>query len=349
MGYQSRNVLITGGLGFIGSNLALRAAALGARVTVVDSSIEGCGANLHNLHPALDRIRLIPLDIAQAAEFAAEIGKADVIFNLAGEISHWHSMQFPERDLEINTFSQLRFLNVCREAAPGVRIIYAGTRQIYGVPQYLPVDEEHPIHPVDFNGVHKYAATMYHLMLTRAGYLDAAVLRLTNVYGPRMALHIPSQGFLSTYLRRIILGQPLEVFGDGAQLRDVVYVDDVVEAFLLAGDCPKLHSHTYNVGGPQPLPISEIATTCARTAGGVPVTFRPFPDELKRIDIGSYYTDWRRIRTELGWQPRIGLEEGLRRSVEYFRRELQHYLKVAPEIEAATHSGPPLSQSALPQ
>lgn len=238
MDYRGKNVLITGGLGFIGSNLAIRAAGLGAEVTIIDSSIEGCGANPDNIQSIRDRIHLVPLDIGQAREFAATIAKADVIFNLAGEISHLHSMEFPERDLEINTTSQLRFLEVCTRENAAVRIVYAGTRQIYGVPEYLPVDESHPINPVDFNGIHKYAATMYHLMLTRAGRLDAMVLRLTNVYGPRMALNVPSQGFLSTFLRKLTMGESLEIYGDGAQLRDPVYVEDVVDAFLLAGAEP---------------------------------------------------------------------------------------------------------------
>jgi nucleoside-diphosphate-sugar epimerase len=335
MPYQKKRVLVTGGLGFIGSNLAIRASELGADVTVVDSSVEGCGANPHNIAPVKDRVRVIPADIGQAAAFASELEGCDVIFNLAGEISHLHSMQFPERDLEINTVAQLRFLNVCAKAAPGVRIVYAGTRQIYGVPEYLPVDEAHPVNPVDFNGVHKYAATMYHLMLTRMGFLDAVVLRLTNVYGPRMALNIPSQGFLSTYLRRLVLGQELEVFGTGHQLRDVLYVDDAVEAFLIAGDCQSLPSNTYNVGGPQALPVAEIAAICSSEGGDMPVRYRSFSEELKRIDIGSYYTDNGRIERELGWRPEVTLQEGIRRSLDYYRREIGHYLYCEKTPKAA--------------
>jgi UDP-glucose 4-epimerase len=293
---------------------------LGAEVTIVDSSVPGCGATLQNIAAVRDRVKLIPLDVAQAAQFADDIAGAGVIFNLAGEISHLHSMEFPERDLELNTTAQLRFLNVCRTVAPGVRIVYAGTRQIYGVPQYLPVDELHPANPVDFNGVHKFAATMYHHMLARCGALDAVVLRLTNVYGPRMALDVPAQGFLSTFLRRLTAGEALEVYGDGSQLRDPVYVDDVVEAFLLAGDAPKLASDTYNAGGPEALPLAEIARIAAEEAGGTAIRFRPFPEELRHIDIGSYYTDSSRIERDLGWKPKVRFAEGIRRSLEYYRR-----------------------------
>ncbi|MFN0167659.1 MAG: NAD-dependent epimerase/dehydratase family protein [Bryobacteraceae bacterium] len=328
MPYERKKVLVTGGLGFIGSNLAIRASALGADVTIVDSAIEGCGANPHNIAAIRDRARLISLDIGQAADFENAIAESDVIFNVAGEISHLHSMQFPERDLEINTVSQLKFLNIVRQVAPGARVVYAGTRQIYGAPECLPVDERHPVNPVDFNGVHKYAASMYHHMLTRMGLLDAVVIRLTNVYGPRMALHIPSQGFLSTFLRRMVLGEGLEVFGDGRQLRDALYVDDAVDAFLAAGECRRPPSDTYNVGGPMALPIAEIAHLCAEVAGGVPVSFRPFSRELKQIDIGSYVADWRRIEHELGWTPKVDLLEGMARSLDYYRQNLDHYLRV---------------------
>jgi UDP-glucose 4-epimerase len=325
MSYTGKRVLITGGLGFIGSNLALRTAALGAEVTIVDSSVEGCGANLHNIAPIRERVRLLPFDIGQTREVSGAIAKSDVIFNLAGEISHLHSMECPERDLEINTTAQLRFLNACTREAPGVRIVYASTRQIYGAPRYLPVDETHPINPVDFNGIHKHAAAMYHLMLSHAGLLDAVELRLTNVYGPRMALNIPAQGFLSTFLRRLILGEGLEIFGDGSQVRDLIYVDDAVEAFLLAGAAPRLLSRTYNVGGPEALPIAEIARICGEAAGGAPLTFVPFPEALKKIDIGGYSTDTALIERELGWKAVIQPGDGIARALEYYRTELPHY------------------------
>ena len=228
-------------------------------------------------------------------------------------------MEFPERDLEINTTSQLRFLNVCKSENPGVRIVFAGTRQIYGVPEYLPVDESHPINPVDFNGIHKYAATMYHLMLSRAGYLDAVVLRLTNVYGPRMALNIPSQGFFSAFLRKLTMGESLEIYGDGEQLRDPVFVEDVVDAFLLAGSEPRLLSRTYNVGGPERLTLGEIARICSSAAGAPDPALRAFPEALKTIDIGSYYSDTARIERELGWKPAIRLVDGIAPTLDYCR------------------------------
>ena len=343
--YRNVPVLITGGLGFIGSNLAIRLVEQGAEVTVVDASVPGCGANEYNLAPVRDRVRVIPLDIAEAKTFAHAIRAARVIFNLAGEISHIHSMDFPERDLQINTVAQLRFLIECQTSNPGVRVVYASTRQIYGVPGYLPVDEHHPIQPVDYNGVHKYVTSMYHMMLARAGAIDAVVLRLTNVYGPRMALDIPCQGFLSTFLRRLLLGRPLEVFGDGMQVRDPVYVDDAVDAFLAAGSLtphPRTTERVYNIGGAERLTLNEIASIASEAAGLCVPVHRPFPERIKAIDIGSYYTDSSLAGRELDWHARIDFASGIRRTLEYCRREMTHYLDPAhpdPACKMPEHAG----------
>jgi UDP-glucose 4-epimerase len=295
---------------------------------VVDSSVPGCGANVHNLS-GFPQIRVIDEDIGNPERFASEIRASQVIFNLAGEISHIHSMRHPERDAELNATAQLRFLEACARHAPGVRIVYASTRQIYGVPRYLPVDENHPVQPADFNGVHKYAATQYHLMYSAMGKLDAAVLCLTNVYGPRMALNIPCQGFLSNFIRRSLLGQPIEIFGDGSQLRDPVYVDDVVEAFLITGAAKSLETRIYNLGGPEPLPLACIAGSISRAAGAPSPQFRAFPEEMKRIDIGSYYSSSERLRGSYGWHASVMFEEGVGRTLDYFREGLAHYLSPA--------------------
>jgi len=325
--YQNRKILVTGGLGFIGSNLAVRLVHAGARVVVVDSSVHGCGADRRNLDGVAADLRVIDADIGDAAAFAAELRASSVIFNLAGELSHIHSMRHPARDAELNAMSQLRFLEECARSAPGVRVVYASTRQIYGVPRYLPVDQTYPIQPVDFNGIHKYAATAYHLLLSSQKRLDAAVLCLSNIYGPRMALHIPGQGFLGNFLRHALLGRTIEVFGDGRQLRDPVYVDDTVDAFLLAGAARELKSRTWNVGGPEALPVAQIAAIVSAAAAAPEPVLRPFPEERKRIDTGSYSTDITRIREELGWRPRVTFAEGIASSLEYFRREPPDRLK----------------------
>jgi UDP-glucose 4-epimerase len=323
--YKNRKVLVTGGLGFIGSNLALRLGRAGARVVIVDSEVPGCGANRHNIAAAAADLRVVAADVGDAC-VAPEIRGCSAIFNLAGEISHVHSMRDPGRDARLNAMAQLRFLEECARQAPGVRVVYASTRQIYGVPRYLPVDEAHPVQPVDFNGVHKYAATAYHLLWSAMGRIDARVLCLTNIYGPRLALRLACQGFLGNFLRRGLLKQTIEIFGDGRQLRDPVYVDDAVDAFLLAGAAPDPPSRLWNVGGLEALPLKRIAAVISAAAGAPQPVCRPFPEEHRAIDIGSYCSDSARIRAELGWHPQVPFEEGVGRSLEYFGREFPHYL-----------------------
>jgi nucleoside-diphosphate-sugar epimerase len=325
MRFKQRRALVTGGLGFIGSNLSRALSQEGADVTVVDACVPGCGANDYNLSGE-PSIRVIRGDIGVPEEFRSIIESTDVVFNLAGDVSHIDSMNHPERDMERNTTSQLRFLEACRRWRPGVRIVYAGTRQVYGIPRYLPVDEKHPIDPVDYNGVHKFAATQYHMMLTRMGALDAVVLRLTNVYGPRMSLSAPNQGFLGTFLKYLLKGKPLCVFGDGMQLRDPVYVDDAVEAFLLLGLQKELTDRSFNMGGPEVLSLGEIACSASRTAGMPEPQTVPFPSHLKAIDIGSYYSDSTRLRSSTGWTPKVDVAEGFARALEFYRPRLTHYL-----------------------
>lgn len=340
--YRGSRILVTGGLGFLGSNLALRLAAAGAHVTVVDSTVQGCGSNPRNLSqesiPGSVPIRIVHSDIADAADFAADLRSSDFIFNLAGEVSHIESMRDPERDKQINASAQLRFLNACARYRPGVRIVYASTRQIYGAPAYLPVDENHPIRPLDFNGIHKFAATSYHRIFTDTGQLDAVVLCLTNVYGPRMALNLPAQGFLGRFIRKALLGETIAIFGDGRQLRDPIYVDDAVDAFLRAGVARDPLSRTLNVGGNEALSLAEIASTVAGFADAPAPVQQPFPPELKLIDIGSYYTDTTRIRHDLGWTAEVGFEEGTRRTIDYYRKELGYYLNAAEFRSGAASS-----------
>jgi UDP-glucose 4-epimerase len=298
-------------------------------VTIIDSLVAGCGGNLYNVASVADRLRIINCDIGDVHRFRRALRGARVIFNLAGEISHVHSMNFPERDGKLNAWAQLRFLEECARIAPGVRIVYAGTRQIYGIPRYLPVDEDHPVCPVDFNGIHKYAATMYHVLQARTGRLDAVVLNLTNLYGPRMALSRPCQGFLGNFVRKLMTGTRLEVLGDGAQTRDPLYVDDAVDAFIRIASAERPASLVYNVGGPESLTIGRIAEVGSRLRGLGAPTYRPFPAEQKLIDIGSYCADWRRIQREVGWAPRVHFEAGLERTLRFYDGELSRYLDPA--------------------
>lgn len=306
--YKNKCVLVTGGLGFIGSNLVIRLSGLGARVTVIDSLVEGCGGSVGNISSVRDSIQLQVADIKDIRDFAAELDRPDVIFNLAGEVSHCGSIAAPMRDLDLNVRAQLAFLMGCADCFPRVRIVYASTRQVYGIPHVLPVTEEHPIQPVDFNGVHKFAAGAYHLLFSKIGGIDAIVMRLTNVYGPRMELNIKGQGFLSVYLRNALAGQPIQICGDGKQLRDPIHVSDMVDAFLRVGFSSGT-SRMFNIAGPEALEIRQIAKIAA-AAGHCEIVWRDFDPVEKAIDIGSYRTDASRVARELKWQPRIRFEDG---------------------------------------
>lgn len=345
--YRNKTVLVTGGLGFLGSNLARRLIGLGAKVVVIDSLVQGCGGNPANLEGVRASLRVLHQDIGEGPDVPEALRQADIVFNLAGEVSHVHSMLDPSRDLALNTTAQLRFLQACAHWRPGIRIVYAGTRQVFGRPLYLPVDEDHPVRPVDFNGVHKFAAAQYHLMLADTGALDPIVLNLTNVYGPRMSLLEPSQGFLGTYLFRALQGLPLKVFGDGMQLRDPVFVDDVVEAFLIAGAAHQPARRVYNVGGPGPVSLAHIAETLRRLSNGPPVELQPFPPDLKRIDIGSYWTDWSRFHAEFGWRPAIGLEEGMLLTLGFYRRESFRYVGPVAQLPDGGEPAAPASRRTL--
>ncbi|MBI5773343.1 MAG: NAD-dependent epimerase/dehydratase family protein [Verrucomicrobia bacterium] len=323
--FNHRNVLITGGLGFIGSTLARRLVELGAKVTVVDSLIPQYGGNLFNIEGIRDRIRVNISDVRDPFAMAHHVRGQDVLFNLAGQTSHLDSMKEPEADLDINCKAQLSLLETCRKTNPAIRIVFAGTRQIYGKPDYLPVDEAHPIRPVDVNGINKTAGEWYHLLYNSTYGIPCTVLRLTNTYGPRMRVKDARQTFLGIWLRRIIEGQPLQVFGDGTQRRDFNYVDDVVEALLLAAASDKAAGKAYNLGSGEVVSLKALAELLLELNGGGRLELSPFSEELKKIDIGDYYGNFTKFEGELGWRPKISLREGLKRSLEYYRRHGKEY------------------------
>ncbi len=317
--------LITGGLGFIGSNLARRLVELGARVTLVDSLIPEYGGNLFNIAGIEDQVRVNIADVRDEYSMDYLVQGRDYLFNLAGQTSHLDSMSDPYTDLEINCRAQLSILEACRKHNPRVKIIYTSTRQMYGKPDYLPVDERHLVHPTDVNGINKMAGEWYHIVYNNVHHIRAVSLRMTNTYGPRMRVKDARQTFLGVWIKRLIEGEPIEVWGDGMQIRDFNYVDDAVDAILLAATTDDAYGQIFNLGSDETINLRDLAALCVEVNGDGAYRIIPFPHDRKPIDIGDYYADYRKIRGKLGWQPRVNLREGLKRTLAFYRANREHY------------------------
>lgn len=318
-------MLVTGGLGFIGSTLARRLCDLGAEVTVLDSLMPQYGGHRFNLEGYSERIRINLSDLRDSSSLEALLEDQELIFNLAGQTSHLDSMHDPETDLAINVSAQLRLLECCRRVAPQVRLVYASTRQLYGRPLRLPVDEQHPIDPVDVNGINKLSAEMYHLLYARVYGLSACVLRLTNTIGPRMRIRDARQTFVGIWVRQLLEGRPIEVWG-GEQLRDFNDVEDVVDAMLLAALDRQLPLIPFNLGATEVVSLAQLARLMIELHGSGELLITAYPEERKKIDIGDYYSCFDRFRTATGWQPRRTLRQSLERTLSYYQQHLDRYL-----------------------
>jgi UDP-glucose 4-epimerase len=322
--YRGRRVLLTGGLGFIGSNLVRRLVEIGAQVTALDSLIPEYGGNLFNLAGVEDDVRINVSDVRDAHSMRYLVQQQDYLFNLAGQTSHFDSMEDPYTDLDINCRAQLSILEACRKHNPGIKIVFASTRQMYGIPDHLPVAEDHLLRPVDVNGINKMAGEWYHILYNNAFGIASCALRLTNTYGPRMRVKDARQTFLGIWIRLLVEGQPFEVW-DGQQLRDFTFVDDAVEALLLAAASDQANGRTFNLGGDSVVSLAQLAEMLVEVNGGGEFVVKSFPADRKRIDIGDYYADYGRIRAALGWEPQVPLREGLAQTLEYYRKHLAHY------------------------
>jgi UDP-glucose 4-epimerase len=323
--YRGRRVLITGGIGFIGSNLARRLVDLGADVTVIDSLIPDYGGNLFNIDGIAGRIRVNISDVRDAHSMRYLVQDQDYLFNLAGQTSHMDSMDDPYTDLEINCRAQISILEACRRYNPRIKVVFASTRQIYGKPDYLPVREDHILRPTDVNGINKMAGEWYHVLYNNVFGVGACALRLTNTYGPRMRVRDARQTFLGLWIRLLVQGEPFEVW-DGHQLRDFTYVDDAVEALLRAAVSDDVNGGTFNLGGDCVISLTTLAELLVEVNGGGEFRVQSFPSDRKRIDIGDYYADFSRFEQAVGWTPAVSLREGLARTLAYYREHLTHYI-----------------------
>lgn len=329
--YKNKRILITGGLGFIGSNLAIKLVELGANIEIVDALIPSYGGNLFNIEPIKEKIKWVNGDIRDKKVVERLVKKKDIIFNLAGTLSHIDSMTDPMTDLEINCRAQLSLLESVRALNPQVKIIFAGTRNQYGKAQYLPVDENHPQEPTDINGINNIAAEKYHLMYTRVYGIKTVSLRMTNTFGPRHQMRHARQGVLNWFIRKILDGERIVLFGDGKQIRDVNYIDDVVKALLMVGESEKGWGEAYNLGG-SPVSLIDFVQETIKLAA-LPlrvqplkgVVMKPFPSERKQIEIGDYVASWEKMKKTYGWKPEVSLTEGIIKTVEYYKMYKKNY------------------------
>lgn len=325
-GFSNKNVIISGGLGFIGSNLAIKLVGCGAIVTIIDSLIPEYGGNLWNIEPVRDMVKINISDVRDEHSIQHLIQGQDYFFNLAGQTSHLDSMHNPFTDLEINSKAQLSILEACKKYNPGIRIIFASTRQLYGKPQYLPVDEKHPLFPVDVNGINKLSGEWYHIVYNNVYDIKTSILRLTNTYGPRMRIKDARQTFLGIWIQNLIENQPITIYGDGSQIRDYNYIDDVVDAFLTVAASDQWNGSIFNLGNDQPISLLTTAELMIEENHGGNYIFKSFPTDLKKIDIGDFYSDFSKIKNLLGWSPKVKIRDGMKETLDYFRNNYEHYV-----------------------
>ena len=323
--YRSKKVLVTGGLGFIGSNLAIELVKLGANVVVADNLDPAGGANYFNLDPVRNDLEIVEGDSTDLALMERLVPGCSHVFNLAGRVSHIESMQDPFSDLRMNATGPLTVLEACRKQNREACVVYAGTRQSYGKPDILPVVENLLLKPVDVNGVSKMAGEAFHMVYHKAYGMPTVSLRMVNTFGPRQLVKHARQGFIGWFIRQSIDGEEIQIYGDGQQFRGFNYIDDVVTALLTAGCNNNVIGDYFNLGGMQPVTLEVLVQTLLRAAGTGSYRLVPFPEERKSIDIGSAFSSFMKFNFATGWKPTTSLEDGLVKTVEYYKRHKTHY------------------------
>lgn len=322
--FRNKRILITGGLGFIGSTLAHQLIKIGADVTLVDSMIPEYGGNLFNVEGIRDKVKINISDVRDRSSMNYLVRDKDYIFNLAGTLSHIDSMNDPFTDLEINCVAQLSILEAVRQNNSETKILFAGTRGQYGKADYLPVDENHPLHPTDVNGINNIAGEWYHILYNNVYGIRAISLRLTNTYGPRHQMKHHRQGIINWFIRQIIEGNKIKIYGDGSQIRDTNYVDDVIEAMLLAMASEETNGEVYNLGG-FPISLKDMVEKMIEIYGKGDYEIIVYPEDSKKIEIGDYIANYSKFKKVVGWQPQVDIETGLKKTFEYYDMYKQYY------------------------
>lgn len=323
MNWKNKKILVTGGLGFIGSNLVIRLVKLGADVTIVDAKIKDTGSNYRNIQPIAKDVRVVELNIADPS-LKTHLKHQEFIFNLAGVLSHVDAMVDPVRDLQINTLDQLKFLLAVMEVNPQASIIYTGTRNQYGRAKYLPVTEDHPFDPIDTNGISEIAGEMYHMLYGKLKGLKTTRLRLCNVFGPRHQMHHSRQGVLNWFIRQILDGQTVQLMDGGTQIRDCVFVFDLVDALLLLAANKKVWGHAFNIGA-YPVSLLQFVTAAIQIHGQGRYETVPFSAERKIIEPGNYIANWEKLNQFTGWQPKYSLKEAIKETFKFYQLNQKYY------------------------
>lgn len=323
MSFKNKSILITGGLGFIGSNLAIKLVKDGAKVEIYDALVKNFGGNLFNIRPVKKDVKITIADLREETSVYKSVKNKDLIFNLAGNLSHVDSMANPLMDLDINCRAQLCLLEACRKINPTVKIIFAGTRNQYGKALYLPVDEKHIQEPTDINGINSIAAEKYHFLYFKVYGVRGASLRMSNTFGPRHQMKHPRQGVLNWFIRQILDGEKIMLYGDGSQIRDINYVSEVIDALIMLAKSRGQWGEAFNLGG-HPMSLLEFVKQATAVTGGG-YKFLRFPPERKAIEIGNYVADIKKIKERTGWEPSVSVEDSLIETFDYYKKNRKHY------------------------
>jgi UDP-glucose 4-epimerase len=329
MSLQGSRCLVTGGLGFLGSNLAMRLVDDGAEVTLVDAMIPEYGGNLANIAPIDGRVHVNFADIRDRSAMNYLVRGVDFLFHLAGQVSHVMSLNDPFPDIDINIGGTTVVLEALRGNHVDAKVIFSSTRGAYGPVPKLPVDEEQSSNPVALHEISKLTAELIFKAYLQQHGIRSTMLRFTNTYGPRSQMRHGKYGVVNYFIRRAMDGDVIEVFGDGSVLRDYLFVSDAVDALVLAAEDPAADGVVYNVGWPSPTSLVDLVKAVIEAAGSGDWRFAPYSEERKAQEPGDFYSDITRISTALGWEPKVGLSDGLRRTVEYYREHRDAYWEQA--------------------